>query len=228
MLLLAPLFFAGYYAIGGSVDPARAVSLRSSLDDAIPFVPEAIYVYVTVYTALLLPLFTVRCPRLFRRVVFAYAAAIGVALLCFAAFPVSSLSLRPDLEGVAGDRFALWGVELLYSLDPPANLFPSVHLAISALAALASWEARRIYGACALALTTLVGVSICLVKQHFAIDGVAGLALALVVWALLIRPGRASFVAQRAWGWRGPASYLGLTALCYGGAFWAYRSGLSP
>lgn len=224
--LLATFFFAGYFGIGYGVDPARAGSLRTAFDDAVPFVPEAVFAYVSVYAGLLLPLFTVRCPRLFRRVALSYAAVIGIALMCFAAFPVGAASLRPVLPRRPEEGFALWGVRLLYAIDPPTNLFPSIHLAIPTLAALAAWEARRVYGIFAWVLAAVVAVSICVLKQHYVVDGLAGFALAIAVWAALIRPQRGSFTIPRAWGWRGPLAYLGLMALGYLVAWLAYRSGL--
>ena len=228
--LLLPFFFGGYFAVGVGVgvDPDGARTLRTPLDDAIPFVAEAIFVYAVVYTALLLPFFLVRCPRLFRRSALAYAAAIAISLLCFAAFPVTSVGLRPDLDATAPMPFAIWGVKLLYTLDPPTNLFPSVHLAIPMLAALAAWEARRLYGAIALALCGPIAVSICVVKQHYAVDGLAGLGLAIVTWAALIRPARGSYSEPAAWGWRGPAGYVLFLACSYAAAWVVYRAGFAP
>ena len=226
--LLVPLFFGGYFAIGAGVDPESARTLHTRWDDAIPFVPETIFVYVVVYTALMLPLFTVRCPRLFRRVGFAYAATTALALLCFAVLPVTSAALRPDLRAIAPGGFALWGVKLLYHLDRPVNLFPSAHLAIATLAALGSWEARRLYGAAALAFAGVVAISVCTLKQHYIVDGLAGIALAVVAWAVLIRPARGSFASRAAWGWRGPGAYLAFLAAGYTAAWGLYRAGFAP
>jgi len=66
-MLLLIVWASGYYAIALTIDPRAARSLGTALDAAIPFIPATVYLYSWVYTAMLYPLFTVRCIRLFRR-----------------------------------------------------------------------------------------------------------------------------------------------------------------
>ena len=73
----------------------------------------------------LLPLFVVRCSRLFRRTAIAYATVIAVSLVFFTVFPVTSIQLRVPQTRLDISRFSDWAVSLLYSVDPPYNLFPS-------------------------------------------------------------------------------------------------------
>jgi membrane-associated phospholipid phosphatase len=230
-LALVAFWLAGYFGSAGNIDPAAAKTLRTPLDDAIPFLPATIYVYAAVYTAMLLPAFTVRCRHLFRRVAVAYAFVIGVATVFFHSMPVTSLGLRPDAATLAAldpGRFDVWGVRLCYALDPPVNLFPSMHLASVTLVALAAGTARRSYGVAALALTLAVAVSISTVKQHWVVDGVAGLALGLAAWALFVRGYATPRAPGVAYGLGGPASY----ALLHGGAVLAlyalFRAGVGP
>lgn len=218
-------FFASYFLIGLSVDPARARSVRIPFDDAIPFVPESIFLYAWVYTAMLFPLFVVRCPVLFRRAALAYALVLAVSFVTFALYPVTAIGLRSDLSGLDPGRFAHWGIVLTYTLDPPYNLFPSVHLAIATLAALVSWKARTAYGAVAFGFVALIAVAICTTKQHFVVDGFVGVALALFAYALVVHPYRSASGVAVAYGWRGPASYLVLHSLVYLGLFGAFLAG---
>jgi len=67
VMLLLIVWASGYYAIALTIDPRAARSLGTALDAAIPFIPATVYLYSWVYTAMLYPLFTVRCIRLFRR-----------------------------------------------------------------------------------------------------------------------------------------------------------------
>lgn len=201
------LWLAVYYGAAALTDPARATSLRTSLDDRIPFVPAAIWVYCCVYTAMLLPLFTVRSPDLFRRVAVAYGAVILLSGLVFLAHPVTSLRFRPDVSHLDDSVFHLWGLRLNFFLDPPVNLFPSLHLSIATLAALSSWSVQRAYGVLAGALTLAVAIAVLLLKQHFWVDAVAGAALGATAWALLVRP-HAPGGPGAAYGWGGPASYV--------------------
>jgi membrane-associated phospholipid phosphatase len=215
-------FVAGYFAVGHHVDPGRARDLGTSLDARIPFIARSVWVYLWVFPASLLPLFLVRCPRLFRRTIVAYCVAIAVSLIVFAAIPVTSIGLRADRAALDVTRFSPWAVSVLYRLDPPYNLFPSLHLSIAALAALSAWKARRLYGAATFVGVALIGASICTVKQHFVLDGLGGVALAIVVHTFVLRPYAPSPGIDPAYGWRGPAAYAALLAVVYAGFYAAF------
>lgn len=219
-------FVAGYFGVGHAVDPSRAGSLATSVDSAIPFVPSTIFVYLGVFPAALLPLFTVRSRRLFRRILAAYAITIAVSLAIFVIWPVTSTGLRADPAALDATRFTGWCVRLVYDLDPPYNLFPSLHLSIAALAAGSLFKARRAYGILAGIGVAAIGVSICTVKQHFVADGLAGIALAAVVHAVVLRPFRAEpSDGPLAYSWRGPATYAAFHSLVYAGLYAAFVVG---
>jgi hypothetical protein len=217
------LFVAGYFGVGRSVDPGRARELRTVLDGRIPFIERSIWAYLGLFPASLLPLFLVRCPRLFRRATLSYAIAIAASLLIFVALPVTSTGLRADASALDVTRFSAWAVATLYAVDPPFNLFPSLHLSIALLAASAAWKARRAYGATAWSGLAPVAASICTVKQHFVLDGLAGAALAAVVHALLLRPYRPEPGTDPAYGWRGPAAFLVLVAALSAALYLGFR-----
>ena len=212
-------FIAGYVGVGLSVDPAKARDLGTALDRRIPFIAASVWVYLWVFPASLLPLFVVRCPRLFRRTLLAYGLAIAASLIAFVAFPVTSLALRADRAALDVTRLSPWAVALLYRLDPPVNLFPSLHLSIAGLAALSAWKARRAYGAAAFVGVALIGASICTVKQHFVLDGLGGAALAAIVYAFVLRPYAPKPGTDPAYGWRGPAAYFALLIGVYAGFY---------
>lgn len=230
LLLLVSWFALAYFGSARLADPGAARTLRTALDDAIPFVPASLYVYVEVYVAMLLPLFVVRSPVLLRRTALAYALAIALACACFVLFPVSSAGLRPELAVPERPDLTTWGLLTLYALDTPLNLFPSLHVAIMALATYAAWRARRAYGLLSLAPLAAVAASTCTVKQHYLADVAGGLALAALLGALVIRDaGRAgAFEASRAHGWSGLAGYAAFHLIVYGVAVLGYRLGLRP
>jgi len=216
---------AGFSLIGFAVDPAEAYVLRTALDDAIPFLPWSVYVYSWVYSSMLYPLFTVRSGDLFWRVVAAYGLVVAVSLLVFAVFPVTSVGLRPDVSTLDTALFHNWGVRLTYTVDPPANLFPSLHMSIAAIAALSAWKARRLYGLLAAPIVLGIAVTICTMKQHFVADGVAALVLVAVVYRLTLHgwPRAAMPRAERAFTWRGPVAYVAFHAMVYGGLYVTFR-----
>ena len=220
----------GYHLVGLSTDTSQAHSLRFWLDDRIPFLPWTVYLYSWVYTAMLYPLFVVRCSGLFRRTVEAYAITIAVSLAVFAAFPVTSVGFRPDPATLDQSVFHNWGVALTFFVDPPTNLFPSLHLSVATLAALIAWRARPLFGWCAAPMVLAVAVSITTMKQHFVLDGVGALAVALFAFRTRI----ASFDEKRdatgplAYSWRGPVGYLVFHGLVYLGLYAAFRAGFRP
>jgi len=223
--LILASYALGYFTIGWATDPGRAHSLATPLDALIPFVPETIYIYVWLFTAMLFPLFVVRSPGLFRRVGLAYAAVVVVCLTVFAIYPVTAIGLRPGVGGLDASRFAGWGVKLVYTLDPPYNLFPSLHLAIATLAALSAWKAKPVYGAIGCAWVLPIAVSVSTLKQHFLVDSVAGAGLACAVYAAIIRPYDGARDGESAYGWGGPVLYLGFHLLFYVAAYAAFRAG---
>jgi hypothetical protein len=218
-IAVAAFFVAGYFGVGRSLDPGPARELRCALDDRIPFVEASVWVYLAVFPASLLPLFVVRSPQLFRRTLLAYAAAIAVSLILFAAMPVTSSRLRVDRAELDPARASGRAVAALYRIDPPVNLFPSLHLSIAVLAALSAWRARRSYGLVAVLGVSLVAVSICTVKQHFLVDGLAGVALALGIGAALLRGYRPEPGVDPAFDWRGPAAHGALLVAVYAGLY---------
>jgi membrane-associated phospholipid phosphatase len=219
---LITFFIAGYFGLGSSTNPARARELTSSLDKQIPFVARSVWVYLMIFPSALVPLFVVRCPRLFRRTALAYATAIAVSLICFIAFPVTSARLRvaPDLLDMAHPSD--WAVSVLYSLDPPYNLFPSLHLSIAALAAFSAWKAARVFGAVVFVTVGFIAVSVCTVKQHILLDVLGGLALAALAGAVILCPYRRKGGLNPAYSWRGPALFLIFLILVYAGYYVAY------
>lgn len=230
VLVLFVLTFAGYYAVGLTASHEAAVTLRTPLDDAIPFVPAAMWLYTWVYSAMFYPAFVVRCPFLFRRAVLGYAIVVVVSLVAWVVYPVTSLGLRAQVETIDPVSFPLWGLKLNYTLDPPYNCFPSLHMSIATVAALSAAKARRLWGLLAVPPALGIALAIALVKQHWVLDGVAGALLGAGAYALAVRPAR---VAGRpddelAYGWQAPAAYLGFHCSMYAALYALYLTGWAP
>lgn len=177
--VLFTLWAVGYFYVGHSDSTRRARELTTALDRGIPFVGWTVWIYLAGLPMTLAPVFVLRSQRHFRRTAWAYAGVIVASLACFFAFPVTSAALRADVNAFGLDPLTWWAVRTLLAIDPPYNLFPSLHVSLCALAALSMAEAAprsRVswYGALA-----LVAMSVCTTKQHVALDVLGGLALAL-------------------------------------------------
>ena len=220
---LVIFFIAGYFGVGQSRNPSGAGELQTFLDDQIPFIARSVWVYLLIFPTALLPLFVVRCRRLFRRTALAYAAVIAVSVIFFATFPITSARLRTNPAMLDLTQPSDWAVSVLYSLDPPYNLFPSLHVSIAVLAAFSAWKAARSYGVMALTCLVFVIASIFTVKQHVVLDAVGGIVLSTLAGALILRPYRAQGTVGPAYSWRGPSIYLAFLVLVYTDFYLTYH-----
>ncbi len=64
------------------------------------------------------------------------------------------------------------------------SAFPSMHNALAALMALAAWQAHRALGILLILFTLLIYAGSILLAWHYAVDGIAGIAIALFCWHL--------------------------------------------
>lgn len=222
-------FITGYFGVGWlAVDPTRARTLATPLDAAIPFLLESVVIYWSILPMGLLPIFVVRDPALFRRIALAYTVVIALALTAFVILPVNSLDLRPDASSYASAGFSGWLLRLLYFVDPPLNLFPSLHLALATLAALAARYVHAQIGAFALVWTACIAAAVCTTKQHFIVDVVAGIALGGLAHLAFVARGEESTRGDRSFGSSGIARFASLVAVFYAALYGAYRAGVDP
>jgi membrane-associated phospholipid phosphatase len=222
---LAVAWTVSYHVLARIIDAGRAVSLRTPFDAAVPFLPWTIVGYGLCYGAALYPAFVVRSPALLRRIALAYVVVIAASLACFVLFPVTSAGFRPPLSEIDARTLVGWAVRLVYALDPPMNLFPSLHVGLAAIGAAGACRASPRLGAPAVGIVALTIISVCTVKQHYLVDAVAALLLVALVDHALLRgydPGD----GPRAFTWRGVAGYFVLQAGLYGVLTLAFLAGV--
>ena len=140
-----------------------------------------------------LPVFVVRGVELRRRTVMAYVTIVVTAYLGFLLYP----TLAPRPAAVDGDDILAWSLRAVYAVDPPYNCFPSLHVAYSFLAALASYRVHRGVGFAALAWATVIGISTLYTKQHYIVDVIAGVVLASAAHAIVLRSFRRDRLPRR-------------------------------
>ena len=211
------LYLSLYFGVGLRPAP-QARSLTTVLDAQIPFWPRAIWVYATVYPAVLAPVLLVRSPVRFRRIALSLMAVIVICAAAFAFFPVETQSLRSSAaighEPGSYRSFTAWGIGLLYALDPPRNAFPSLHVALATVIALGVGRSASIGRAAARRTAwpaqvwlAAVFASVLLVRQHYALDAFAGLALGALVYRLGVG-GDAEFETAGAFERRGAIALM--------------------
>jgi membrane-associated phospholipid phosphatase len=156
-------------------------ALWTRLDRAVPTVPEAIWPYGLYYVLVMMPMFAVRRSRELGEVLTAYLFVTVSAWVAYAVWPVRME--YPHL--VCGGRFSCEVLLRLWSMDMGVNVMPSLHAAHSALAAAIFWSYRNKAWPLIAVGAAAVSVAAVLTRQHYILDIVAGVALALVGWALV-------------------------------------------
>lgn len=161
-----------------------AHELMTPLDEMIPVRPAWITIYVLSFVSWLVTILWILCDSKQRayRLCGVYTIIMAVSLVCFLAFPVTIR--RPEIT--EGGLFNDW-LRLLYRIDGPQNLCPSLHVVISYLCWRCTMGCKRIpkwYQWFNLFFLILVCFCILFVKQHFIAD--IGAALVITEGALII------------------------------------------
>jgi membrane-associated phospholipid phosphatase len=182
-VLMFGIWAAGYFTISHVIQGHNTSTLpRLDLDRRIPFIPEFVFIYLSIYPLFLLPFFYIRNAAFFRIFSLAY---ITVMLVCYGTYLTYPVAMeRPSFDE---HSFATWALMIVYNTDNPLNCFPSMHVAMSLLASLTLMEVHRVRGLLALLLTILIAVSTLFIKQHYILDVVAAMVLTLLVYSLYFR-----------------------------------------
>ena len=165
--------------------PTRALITRwyvpegiAAMDAGIPFVPIFVLFYLGAFIQWLWCYLHFACEdtELTYRICSAHLLAVAVCLVCFFALPFTIERPVPE-----GNPVLVWLVNLVYAVDPPNRIFPSLHCLVSyfcmrrALALPTVSKAGKIWS---VAFTAGVFLSTFLIKQHYVIDAVTGILLA--------------------------------------------------
>jgi membrane-associated phospholipid phosphatase len=169
------------------------------LDNLIPFVPEMALVYVHLFYA-----FTILSMFYFAFIAGRKGYALGwtlvivhtIAIIIYIVFPVSTYWYRAELLAAPLQNNP-WAEVMYgyYASDTSFNCFPSLHAAVSAAIAYA-WcscaksephVVRTIAAAAAVVIASAVVLSTLFVRQHYIIDEIAGVLLAVFVARYIFR-----------------------------------------
>jgi membrane-associated phospholipid phosphatase len=174
-----------YFMIGGAHFERSTALLWTRLDDAIPFLPATSWFYLPIYAAIfVIALIGFQTRAHFDRALagFGLIMLAGLAGHRLVAAEYPRPLLHPPHRGIS-EAFMAW----VQAVDPPGNVFPSLHVAhTSSLALFLHHENPRL-GRIVIALATLLAISTLTTKQHFVADVIAGFALAAMARILLLR-----------------------------------------
>lgn len=148
----------------------KGTCIPSSLDDKLPFVPAMISIYILAFAQWIIGYIIIgRESREFcYRIYTGELLAKLMCLLCFVIYPTTIR--RPEITGT-GVFDSL--TQLVYNLDAPDNLFPSIHCLESYVCFRGALGVKKMpawYKYAMLVMSLLVFASTVLVKQHYIID----------------------------------------------------------
>lgn len=184
--LFIAVFFAAYFYL--LKYPAYPTTIMPTiwLDRVIPFVPDALFLYVSLWVYVSLPpALLVTRPGLFRYA-FAIAATCLVGLLIFYIWPTAV-----PVADIDWSRYP--EVHALKNIDAAGNAFPSLHVATAVFSGLWLHCLLRRFAApnWLLAINALWGAGIVYstlaTRQHVAVDVLGGLLLGGVAGLLSLR-----------------------------------------
>ncbi len=153
----------------------------TAVDRWVPFVPATVWIYVSDYvlvaSAFLLATDRAATWRFVRSYLAMLVTGSSIHLFWPTVFPRDQFPLVGD--GLTERLF-----ELLRAIDLPGSCMPSMHVASSYLAAFSLWRNPRWQFAGWVSWATAIAVSTLTAKQHYAIDVLAGLLMALGFWLI--------------------------------------------
>ena len=156
---------------------ARPWHLYAPAELAIPFVPQFVWAYLSMYVLFVLPAFVLpaaRMPSLGKQLIAGCAVSAVLVLL----FPAELGFSRQLPEGAPYDAIFAG----MFGVDRPYNLVPSLHVIFSTSIALACAGVMRPMARVALlAWLVVIVASTVLVHQHHLLDVVSALAVVVVL-----------------------------------------------
>ena len=172
-ILMVPTYFVSHLL----TKDAPHISIATAFDEAIPFVPAFIWIYVLAYLQWFVGYVAIAkssetlCKDYFGGEIIAKA----ITILVFLIIPTTITQPNPTGSGLTYEV-----VRWIYGVDNPTNLFPSIHCLESWIVArgLAKTNAPKYTKTAMWLFSVLVFMSVVFVKQHFVLDILGGIAVA--------------------------------------------------
>ena len=168
--------FCLFYTLTGNLHLRSPVELApSALDQQIPSLAWTVWIYHSQFFLLTLAVAVLKKTGPISRTLYAMGLASMVSFLTFALYPTVIPRAGATGAGLTAAAFAL-----LYGLDSASNCLPSLHVSLAWLAAAGVLAERRRVGAVFCLWAGLITWSTMTTKQHYLVDVVAGLGLAVI------------------------------------------------
>ena len=200
LTLYVPAYLIAFCLLQARQVPSRTVHF--AFDYAIPFCEYFIIPYCAWYFLLIgVGLYTLLKDKTsFIKYMLFMIIGYTACMLVYWVYPIAQ-DLRP--AAFPRDNFCSRLVGLIYSMDPPFNILPSMHVVGSFMcaAAVANCPTVKRTGSKVLVslLAVVISISTVFVKQHSVLDTAAAFALSIIIFFILYAPwGKANIPSRPA------------------------------
>jgi membrane-associated phospholipid phosphatase len=154
------------------------VPVHFAWEQGIPLVPEAVWIYMSIYALFLMAPFVLQSPRDLFALAFTHASLVAAAVIGFLVLPARTAFPATGHRLSDGVTTALYRLADTYNLD--YNLLPSLHVALSvSCVAIYAPRARRLGQGLLWLWAAAISAATIMTHFHHVLDAVTGLALGL-------------------------------------------------
>jgi membrane-associated phospholipid phosphatase len=187
-----PVYILAFVLIERVNIGAQYHEIHMFLDDLIPFSEYFIVPYLSwhVLTFVVIGWLLIRDPAVYRKMMTFFIVASILCFVIFLAYP-SYQTLRP--ETFERHNLFTWAVSLIYAMDTPTNICPSMHVIGSLGLLLAVFETKEDMRMPVKTVLAMLVVFICastmFLKQHSFSDVIMAVGLAIISYIVIYRIG---------------------------------------
>ncbi len=174
--------YLGYILIQKVFNEGHVLKI-AIIDDNIPLIPWFAVPYLTMYFITIVPfLLSWHDKKKLFATSYTFLCAASIAYITFMIYQTKMV--RPEIIPHGTFDFL---VEYIYSIDPPVNSFPSLHVLYATLAFLCTRNISKELGVILFPFAFLTAISTVLIKQHFFPDIIGGIVLALFAYKMIFK-----------------------------------------
>jgi membrane-associated phospholipid phosphatase len=147
----------------------------TTVDTWIPLSAPWTWIYISYYPFIYFAYFAARSSGNAKRYLFMMAALAFVSMLIFIFFPTEIIR---EPYPLVGDDFSTFALATIRNLDNSVNCLPSMHIAMSCMAAYTYASESKTLGIFGFVWALLIAYSTMATKQHYFLDVIGGVGLA--------------------------------------------------
>jgi membrane-associated phospholipid phosphatase len=164
-------------------------NLLTDLDKTFPFIPEMVYLYVSLYAVIILSIFLIKNEEAFAKIIMSMAGTLLLTYPLFyfvpANYPVPSFEVN---------NFTNWFLKWCFEADVPNNTFPSLHVSLSFMLAFGIRHYNKKLGLVYIIWAIGIALSTIMIRKHFIIDSFSGIIMASFNYSLFISGGISNII----------------------------------